>query len=473
MLSRLPPRPARPAQLCLSNCVALVLLLVATGCNAPQPREPAVVPEPLLTEQQRELNLRSFDYVWTTVRDRHWDPNLGGVDWQAVRGELRPRMETARTASEARAVLQEMVARLGQSHFAIVPAEVYSEIDAEDGGEAGGAASPRPAPRSAEAGLDVRVLDGAAVVTRVRAGPAAEAGVQPGWQLVAIRGRGLAPRLERIAEVYRDSRSREYHLTAAVLRQLRGTVGERVPVSFLDELDQPRTVELELREPAGRKVRFGNLPELRLEFESRWIGPNIGYIRFNAFFDPANLMTEFGRAMESMLEADGIILDLRGNPGGLGVMAMGMAGWFIDEPRRELGVMKLRETELRFVVTHRLKAYRGPLAILVDGLTGSTAEIFAGGLQDIGRARVFGTPTIAQALPSTFERLPNGDGFQYAFADYVSAGGTRLEGNGVTPDEEVRLTREALLAGHDPVIDAAVRWICPEQAMEPAGAAGH
>ncbi len=450
------PRAARRP----SGGVAALIFLLAVGCAAPPRHEPVPAPEPLLTEQQRELNLRSFDQVWITVRDKFWDPNLGGLDWNAVREELRPRIELARTAGEARAVLQEMIARLGQSHFAILPADVYAELDAEAADQAGGAASTRPSARQADAGLDVRVLDGAAVVTRVQPGPAAEAGVRPGWQIVAIRGQALAPRLERIGEVYRGSRARELMLALAVRQQLSGVPGERVPVDFLDELDRQRSVELNLREPAGRKVRFGNLPGLRLEFESRRLEPNVGYIRFNVFFDPAYLTEEFKQAMESMLDADGIILDLRGNLGGLGAMAMGMAGWFIDQPRHELGVLKLRDTELRFVVTHRVRAYTGPLAILVDGLTASTAEILAGGLKDIGRARIFGTPTIAQALPSTIERLPNGDGFQYAFADYISAGGTRLEGNGVTPDEQVPLTREALLGGHDPVIDAAVGWIC-------------
>jgi carboxyl-terminal processing protease len=58
-----------------------------------------------------------------------------------------------------------------------------------------------------------------------------------------------------------------------------------------------------------------------------------------------------------------------------------------------------------------------------------------------------------------FERLPNGDGFQYAIANYISEGGKPLEGIGVLPDEEVRLTRKALLSGHDPVLDAALAWI--------------
>jgi carboxyl-terminal processing protease len=62
-------------------------------------------------------------------------------------------------------------------------------------------------------------------------------------------------------------------------------------------------------------------------------------------------------------------------------------------------------------------------------------------------------------LPSIIERLPNGDGFQYAFANYVSESGAALEGNGVEPDVEVIPTREALLAGRDPALEAAVEWI--------------
>jgi carboxyl-terminal processing protease len=99
------------------------------------------------------------------------------------------------------------------------------------------------------------------------------------------------------------------------------------------------------------------------------------------------------------------------------------------------------------------------VAILVDGSSASTSEIFAGGLKDLHRARIFGTLTAAAALPSVITRLPNGDGFQYAVANYISEGGQALEGNGVTPDIEVKLTREELLAGHDSVLDAALDWI--------------
>jgi carboxyl-terminal processing protease len=124
-----------------------------------------------------------------------------------------------------------------------------------------------------------------------------------------------------------------------------------------------------------------------------------------------------------------------------------------------LGTEYLRGTTLKFVIFPRAEPFRGPLAILVDGCSASTAEIFAGGLKDIQRARVFGTRTAGAALPSIISRLPNGDGFQYAIANYISQGGKPLEGIGVIPDEEVRLTRHRLLEGQDPVVEAALGWI--------------
>jgi carboxyl-terminal processing protease len=163
--------------------------------------------------------------------------------------------------------------------------------------------------------------------------------------------------------------------------------------------------------------------------------------------------------MKEFMEAEGLVIDLRGNPGGILAMGMGMAGWLIDEKNLYLGTMYTRSEELKMIVSPRPETYDGPVAILVDGLSGSCSEIFAGGLQDLGRARVFGSRTVGGVLPSAIEKLPNGDGFQYAFANYVSEGGEVLEGRGVIPDEAVTPTRQALLAGRDEVLEAAIAWI--------------
>ncbi|HEY1343038.1 MAG TPA: S41 family peptidase [Bryobacteraceae bacterium] len=170
-------------------------------------------------------------------------------------------------------------------------------------------------------------------------------------------------------------------------------------------------------------------------------------------------MNQVEDAVKSCRDCKGFVIDLRGNPGGIGGLAMGVGAWFIDKPGLKLGTMTMRTGTIKFVLFPRTDPFRGPLAVLVDGCSGSTAEIFAGGMKDLKRARVFGTRSAGAALPSIIERLPNGDGFQYAIANYVAEGGQPLEGIGVIPDQEVRLTRHQLLEGQDPVLDAAVEWV--------------
>jgi carboxyl-terminal processing protease len=169
-------------------------------------------------------------------------------------------------------------------------------------------------------------------------------------------------------------------------------------------------------------------------------------------------MPEFERAITDLRGAPGIILDLRGNPGGLAVMAMGLAGWFVAGEGQLLGTMQSRTAKTDYEINPRLEPYTGKLAILVDGSSASTAEILAQGLKDLGRARIFGTRTAGAALPSAIIQLPDGDRFQYPEANYTSAKGRVLEGNGVEPDVVVPPTIPALLAGHDLALESAMIW---------------
>jgi len=137
--------------------------------------------------------------------------------------------------------------------------------------------------------------------------------------------------------------------------------------------------------------------------------------------------------------------------------------------------MRTRTTELRVVANPRLVStagervtpYDGPVAILTDGMSGSASEVFAGGMQSIGRARVFGDTTAGGVLPASMDRLPNGDILYHAFAEFETADGTYLEGRGVYPDEVVPLSREDFLAGRDPVLEAAITWIAAQRSTTP------
>jgi carboxyl-terminal processing protease len=408
--------------------------------------------QPTLTPAQRQSNVDSFELVWTTVRDKHWDPKLNGVDWQAVHDELRPKVEKAATQDEARDTMSDMLSRLKQTHFGIVPIDAYKELDQKDD-------TGKSSPSDGDPGLDLRMVDGHALVTFVAPdSPAASKGVKPGWEILRIEGKELAPGMAKVHAALHSVMVAELLETRSISERLEGPIDKSVEVEFLDGKDRKVTLKLGRAGPRGIQTVMGNLPPLHFWVETRRIH-DIGYIQLNLFFEPEAVKTAVQKLMAECQDCKGFVIDLRGNPGGIGGMAMGLAGWFTSENGLRLGTMYLRTTSIKFAVFPRPDPFRGPLAILVDGCSASTSEIFAGGMQDLKRARVFGTHTAGAALPSLFQKLPNGDGFQYAIANYISEGGKPLEGVGVTPDQEVKLTRHQLLEGQDPVLDAAVSWI--------------
>lgn len=425
-----------------SLCVVAATVAVAILASCAVAEEP-----PALTEEQRQLNLDSFDYVWTTIRDKHYDPNLLGLDWDKIREELRPRVEKASSRSEARAVLDEMIQRLGQSHFNIIPERVYEDLGQGGGGDG-------------VTGIDARVVKDEALVTSVAEdSPAAKAGVRPGWIISRIGDRPVKRIVELVSEEYEGKSWKAGVLSGAILGQLRGKVGEKVSVTFVDGSDKEREMEIDLVEERGRKARFGHLPPVRIWAESEMLEENIGVLSFNMWLDPAHVMPVINEAMGRFMESNGVIIDIRGNGGGLPEMGMGLAGWLVQEKKKHLGTMYVRDVELKFVVNPRPRTFDGPVVVLVDELSGSASEMFSGGMKDLGRAHIVGARTMGAALPSIVEMLPNGDGFQYAFANYVSAGGEVLEQVGVIPHREVLPTREQLLEGRDPAMEAAVAWI--------------
>jgi len=264
---------------------------------------------------------------------------------------------------------------------------------------------------------------------------------------------------------------------SGVMGRVRGEPGTSVSLGFRDARDEPVERTLTRRPMPGELTKFGNLPPLvaRLEHERVDAGDGVtaGVIRFNVWMIP--IAQEFARAIDELRDVDGVILDLRGNIGGVAGMIMGIAGHFMREVV-PLGTMRTRSGELRIVSNPQRVNSRGervepldvPLAIVLDGLSFSTTEVFAGGLQAVGRARVFGETSGGQALPAIMERLPNGDVLMQAIADFTAPNGERMEGRGVVPDETVPLTRADLLAGRDAPVEAALRWI-REQASEREG----
>ena len=187
-------------------------------------------------------------------------------------------------------------------------------------------------------------------------------------------------------------------MNVALLNRLRGKAGDKKDFVFRDGTDKEITLPITFVKPAGVPAQFGNLPAFYVTYTARKIDKNIGYFHLSAFFDPPSVMQALEAAVREHQKSAGFIIDLRGNPGGIGAMALGFGGFFIDKSDQKLGTMSTRDGSLNFVLHPRSDPFMGPLAILVDSMSGSTAEILAGGLQDLKRARVCSAPN-PWALP--------------------------------------------------------------------------
>jgi carboxyl-terminal processing protease len=388
--------------------------------------------------QKQNLQLASFDQVWSTIRERHWDQEKVGAAWDRARAELRPQAEQAQTPEQVRPIIAKLLATLGESHFYVIPAEAY---DSMQNGGADGAAEPE---------FDFRILDGQAVVTR------AAGSVQSGWILQSIEQKKTQPLIQEISAAIPSKREAELIAWAAIHHKLSGAANQTKSLAFVTGSGACKTLNVPLLAPR-HMARFGNLPPFAMQIEfQRAI--NIGRFRFNAFLDPEWLQERLRFAVQDCAACAGFILDLRGNLGGLVQLAAATAAWFVPD-QKALGTMTSRTGSMQLLVFPRQQRFSGKLAVLVDSLSVSSAEFLAAGLKDLGRARLFGEVTQGAALPSVIEKLPNGDRFQYAIAGYISASGAAVEGAGVTPDVIVRPNRNDYLAGHDPALDAARQWI--------------
>ncbi|MCX7993301.1 MAG: S41 family peptidase [Fimbriimonadales bacterium] len=417
----------------LRNLSLLTLTLSLAACANSQK----------LNEVQR---LEVFQFVWEEVKRSHYDPKLGGVDWDAVRTQYEPKAREAKSDAEFYSLLNQMLGELKQSHFAVIPPGTFVAQEEARARLADG-----------ETGLTVQLVEGRPVIVRVRAGsPAARLGVPSGAELLQIDDLETERLLERIRERKLSAVEERFEVYLALRAYLSGRVGSEVRLRYRDLDSKEHTVVLKREVARGERVQIGFIPEIPVQIESRILPGNIGYLTFNAFFPP--VMRELPQRLRELANTDGLIIDLRENIGGIGLMAGGVMGHLVQR-ETPLGIMRLRDGTFGIVAYPQNPNYRKPVVVLVDEFSVSTAEILASGMQEAKRATIIGRPTPGKALPSKIVQLPHGGYLQCVIADFETARKNRIEGVGVRPDIEVELTRAMFRQSTDPVLTRAVKLL--------------
>ncbi|MFF0729077.1 S41 family peptidase [Streptomyces sp. NPDC004134] len=246
--------------------------------------------------------------------------------------------------------------------------------------------------------------------------PAAEAGIRAGDTLRAVDGTPVAgrPVTEVVALLRGDELGEGARGSTVVLALQRGERRWVRPVRRVELTTEPVTVRQD--KPAGEGAAT---PVIRVESFTRGTG------------------AEVRRAAERARGSDGLILDLRGNSGGLVVEAVEAASGFLDD-----GVVATYDLEGHQQVLYAEPGgnTRTPMVVLVDGGTMSSAELLAGALQDRGRAVVVGGRTFGKGSVQMPRALPDGSVAELTVGEYRTPAGRSLEGVGVTPDLDLSFT---------------------------------
>jgi len=367
------------------------------------------------------MNQRVFDRVWNEVRTQYYDPGLHGVDWNAARRTWRPVALKAPDDRTLYRTLGEMLDLLDDDHAGVAPPAVARRQDTLRQRRAAIGVSLRP-DRSGDAWLIEQVRPGS---------PAAEAGVTEGWRLFTGEGALWTPEQD-IAE------------------------GRAVTLSLMDGDGgvRPLTLTPRMMEPAPAFVAD----------RSR---PGVLVLTVDAF--EAGLGRWMGDELAGLPPETDVVIDLRGNPGGRLMEADAVLSCFL--PHDRLWAARTgrsgRRVELRIAggCGDLVEPIGNDVAVLVDANSRSAAELTPAALQEARRAMVVGAPTAGAVLISQESGLPDGGRLTLSRADFVTAGGIRLEKRGVTPDIVAPLTVEDRRAGRDPGLEAALAALAGERVL--------
>ena len=246
------------------------------------------------------------------------------------------------------------------------------------------------------------------VLSPIKGGPAAKAGIQPGDYIISVDDVDYAGDQMSVAA-----------------NKIKGEAGTTVKIKILRDSE---TKEYELKR---EKITVNPV-------EGKVLDNNIGYLEFSSFDD--GTAEEFKNKYEE-LQKQGItslIIDLRNNGGGIVKEALEIADYILNKDDVILYEVDKNDKETVEKSTND-PIINMPIVVLTNGNTASSSEILAGALKDHGKATIIGEKTYGKGVIQQLLTLPDGSGLKITSEEYLTPNKTKINGIGIEPDEQISL----------------------------------
>jgi len=337
-------------------------------------------------------NLRLFTEVLSIVQSQYVDEVAPkDIIYNAIKGTLRGL----------------------DPHSSFLDPEMYREMQVETSGSFGGL------------GIEITLRDDVlTVVAPIEGTPAYRAGIQPGDRILKIEGLS----------------TKDMQLSDAVKR-MRGKPGSKITISIVREgWAEPKDFVITREQIRVQSVRANQLE------------PGIEYLRLRQFQEQTanDLEVSLDKYVKEG-KIQGLVLDLRNNPGGLLTAAVEVTEKFLESGKLVVYTEgRVRNQNMRFSSNAKRVFSDFPIVVLVNQGSASASEIVAGALQDWGRAVVIGTQSFGKGSVQTIIPLSDGSGLRLTTAKYFTPKGRSIHGKGITPDIIVEAPKPApVAAGSD------------------------
>ncbi len=369
---------------------------------------------PLLDVEEQRINTtqvspqRLFDHSWQVVKNEYYDPNFNDQYWLRWKNHYRGKIKTL---DDAKVAIESMLASLNDPYSRYLNQEEFEQQNINI--------------TSKISGIGVNIVNDSGkirIISVIENTPAQFADLKVNDVIMTIDDKKVS---------------------GLSLGQVSNLV--KGPVNTFVSLDVLRDGEI-IKKKIIRK-------EISIKTVKSSVDKNIGYIQILSFIS-ASTPHEFLEALENTDKAEGLIIDIRGNTGGLLPNAVFVTNLFI--PRGKIVSIVGRNGFHKDIMAQDNNVnIEKPVIILVDGASASASEIFSGAMKDYRRAKLVGTKTYGKGMVQKIIPMPNETGLNLTIAKYLTPKGKDINKLGINPDVNLPLTAENILDKKDIQMEAA------------------